>query len=105
MFLIEKLTSSKDIPAHTYQATFEPNKEWSQFYASAKEILQYWKRVARKYGAMKYIKLKRKVVEARWDEENAKWLIKVRIPVRSRLVNSYCSQSCIDSRRRQRLCV
>ncbi|KAL1999871.1 hypothetical protein VTN02DRAFT_3873 [Thermoascus thermophilus] len=66
-----------DIPAHTYQATFEPNKEWSQFYASAPEIHRYWKRVAHKYGCMKYIKFKQRVIEARWDEENSRWLLQV----------------------------
>ncbi|KAH2435519.1 hypothetical protein KXW35_004619 [Aspergillus fumigatus] len=66
-----------DIPAHTYQATFEPNKEWSTFYAAAPEIHAYWKRVAEKYGCMKYIKLKQAVVEAVWDDSKSKWQLKV----------------------------
>jgi cation diffusion facilitator CzcD-associated flavoprotein CzcO len=66
-----------DIPAHTYQATFEPNKEWSTFYARALEIHQYWKRVAEKYGCMKYIKLKQQISEAVWDEEHSKWNLQV----------------------------
>lgn len=68
---------SPDIPAHTYQVTFEPNVEWSRFYASGKEIYQYWKRVARKYGCMKYIKLRQRVVEARWNELQGKWQLQV----------------------------
>jgi cation diffusion facilitator CzcD-associated flavoprotein CzcO len=66
-----------DIPAHTYQATFEPNKEWSTFYAKAPEILQYWKHVAEKYGCMKYIKLGQQVTTAIWDEDNSNWYLKV----------------------------
>jgi len=66
-----------DIPAHTYQATFEPNHSWSRFYASASEIHQYWKRVAMKYGCMKYIKLQQKVIEARWNEGSSQWDLKV----------------------------
>ncbi|KAJ5595436.1 uncharacterized protein N7459_001644 [Penicillium hispanicum] len=62
-----------DIPAHTYQATFEPNKEWSKFYASAPEIHGYWKRVAEKYGCMKHIKLNHQVSGAVWDENTSKW--------------------------------
>lgn len=76
----DRLTFSElllDIPAHTYQATFEPNKAWSQFYASAKEIHQYWKGVVQKYGCMRYIKLKQRTVEAVWDEDNSKWNLKV----------------------------
>lgn len=70
-----------DIPAHTYQATFEPNKEWSTFYASAPEIYQYWKRVANKYGCGKYIKFKQQVVEAVWNETKSKWQLQVSICV------------------------
>jgi cation diffusion facilitator CzcD-associated flavoprotein CzcO len=71
------LQKNLDVPSHTYQADFEPNVEWSHFYASGKEILQYWKKVAKKYGCMKYIKLKHKVVEACWSDERAKWDLKV----------------------------
>jgi cation diffusion facilitator CzcD-associated flavoprotein CzcO len=66
-----------DIPAHTYQATFEPNKEWSSFYATSPEIHRYWKRIVEKYGCMKYIKLKQQVEGATWDEENSKWHVQV----------------------------
>ncbi|KAJ6151208.1 hypothetical protein N7470_007802 [Penicillium chermesinum] len=76
----EKLDShivTPDIPAHTYQATFEPNKEWSSFYAPAPEIHHYWKRVAGKYGCWKYIKLKHRVLDASWDEGKSKWKLQV----------------------------
>ncbi|KAJ5698972.1 hypothetical protein N7462_000977 [Penicillium macrosclerotiorum] len=66
-----------DIPAHTYQLTFEPNKEWSSFYAPAPEIHRYWQRVVEKYGCMKYIKLKQQVTGAEWDERTSKWLLQI----------------------------
>jgi len=66
-----------DIPAHTYQASFEPNKEWSAFYAPAPEIHEYWKRVVHKYGCRKYMKLRQKVLGAKWDEYDAKWRLEV----------------------------
>ncbi|KAL4898718.1 hypothetical protein BDV59DRAFT_197596 [Aspergillus ambiguus] len=66
-----------DIPAHTYQATFEPNKEWSTFYASAPEIHKYWKRVVEKYGCMKYVKFKHQVCGATWNETESKWKLQV----------------------------
>ncbi|KAL6234087.1 hypothetical protein BDW75DRAFT_251673 [Aspergillus navahoensis] len=66
-----------DIPAHAYQATFEPNKEWSQFYASSKEIHAYWKRVALKFGCEEYIRFRTRVVEAVWDETECKWRLRV----------------------------
>ncbi|KKK14524.1 hypothetical protein P175DRAFT_0534625 [Aspergillus ochraceoroseus IBT 24754] len=67
-----------DIPAHTYQATFEPNKEWSTFYAAAPEIHRYWKRVVDKYGCMKYVKLKHQVIGAVWDNAKSKWQLEVK---------------------------
>ncbi|KAJ5542821.1 hypothetical protein N7535_005245 [Penicillium sp. DV-2018c] len=75
--LYDKNADIGDIPAHTYQATFEPNKEWSKFYAEAPEILQYWKHVAKKYGCMEYIKLKQQVTTAIWDENRSGWHLKI----------------------------
>ncbi|EED15420.1 flavin-binding monooxygenase, putative [Talaromyces stipitatus ATCC 10500] len=68
-----------DIPSHTYQATFEPNLEWSHFYATSKEIHQYWKKVAQKYGAMKHIHVNHKVLAAHWNDKAAKWDLKVQV--------------------------
>lgn len=76
----------EDIPAHTYQASFEPNKEWSTFYAAAPEIHQYWKRVVAKYGCMKYVKLQHQVTEAAWDDEKKKWQLKVGNQFRIRVI-------------------
>ncbi|RAK96856.1 flavin-containing monooxygenase [Aspergillus ibericus CBS 121593] len=67
-----------DIPAHTYQATFEPNKEWSTFYATAPEIHKYWGRVRDKYGCARYIKFKQQVVEAVWKEDDSKWVLQIK---------------------------
>jgi len=44
-------------PAHAYTYPFEPNPEWSNFYAGAPEILQYFQNFAKKYELNKYIKL------------------------------------------------
>jgi cation diffusion facilitator CzcD-associated flavoprotein CzcO len=79
-----------DIPAHTYQATFEPNHEWSQFYASSKEIHQYWKKVALKYDCMRHIKLNHQVLNAIWDDRSAKWQLEVCVTpsIKSQFANS-----------------
>ncbi|CAI7654807.1 unnamed protein product [Penicillium pancosmium] len=66
-----------DIPAPVYQATFEPNPNWSEFYASSQEILQYWKGIVAKYGAGKYMKLSHKVIEARFNDVESKWHVKI----------------------------
>jgi hypothetical protein len=56
-------------PAHSYTYPFEPNPEWSQFYASAPEILQYFKGFATKYDLYKYVQLNSRILSAIWDEE------------------------------------
>lgn len=66
-----------DIPAHTYQATFEPNHDWSQFYATSQEIHAYWRKVVAKYHCMRHIKLNHQVVKAVWDDRQSKWQVEV----------------------------
>ena len=62
-----------DIPSAGYQYTFEDNSQWSQFYSGGAEIKQYVKAVAKKYGTDRYIKLRHKVKDAKWNEEDGKW--------------------------------
>ncbi|CAK7204037.1 hypothetical protein SEUCBS139899_006788 [Sporothrix eucalyptigena] len=66
-----------DIPSHNYQFTWEPNPDWTTFYSKAPEILEYFKMVARKHDLYKYIKLQHRVVEARWDDSESVWRLKV----------------------------
>ncbi|KAG9233748.1 hypothetical protein BJ875DRAFT_511375 [Amylocarpus encephaloides] len=66
-----------DIPAHAYTFLFEPNPNWSKFYAPGPEIQAYIKRTAVKYELAKHIAFDSKVVETRWDQGSGKWKIKV----------------------------
>ncbi|KAJ5318309.1 hypothetical protein N7476_004729 [Penicillium atrosanguineum] len=66
-----------DVPSHVYQASFEPNPNWSQFYASGGEILEYWKGIAQKYDVRKYMKLGHKIIEATFDDLHSKWHVTV----------------------------
>jgi cation diffusion facilitator CzcD-associated flavoprotein CzcO len=70
-------TQPTDIPAHSYQLSFESNLAWTQFYSGAPEILKYWQRVVDKYDIRKYMKFKHKGVEATWDERTSKWNVKI----------------------------
>ena len=66
-----------DVPAHAYQATFEPSTTWSTAYAEGAEIKSYWKKIVKRHGLEKYIRLDHKVQKAEWSEENGKWLVNV----------------------------
>ena len=67
----------KDIPAHSYQLSWESNVAWSKYYATQPEILKYWQRVAEKYDICRLMKFSHRVLEARWHELDAEWEIKV----------------------------
>ncbi|CAK7219658.1 hypothetical protein SBRCBS47491_003921 [Sporothrix bragantina] len=79
-----------DIPAHVYQASFEPNPNWSKFYASGQEILDYWKGIVAKYGVQQYLKLSHKVIEARFHDTTAKWHVKVENQLTGEVIQDTC---------------
>lgn len=66
-----------DIPAHVYTLPFEPNPNWSSFYASGDEIWRYIKDTSDKYGLQERVQLNSRVIESIWDEQVARWRIKV----------------------------
>ena len=65
-----------DIPSHVYQYTFEPNTQWSKYFAPGGEILDYVQGVARKYGIDKKVKYNAKVTGATWNDEDGVWVVK-----------------------------
>jgi cation diffusion facilitator CzcD-associated flavoprotein CzcO len=69
-----------DVPAHSYTLVYEPNVEWSEFYASGQEIERYLQKVADKYKVRRFMKFNHKCVGATWDEENGKWNVHVQGP-------------------------
>ncbi|KAF2186725.1 FAD/NAD(P)-binding domain-containing protein [Zopfia rhizophila CBS 207.26] len=66
-----------DIPSHDYNFTWDPKPDWSQFFASGKEIQGYFEDFAERHGSRKYMKLNSKVVEARWDDVEGIWNITI----------------------------
>jgi 4-hydroxyacetophenone monooxygenase len=64
-----------DTPNHFYSYAFEPNHDWSHFFAKRDELWQYFEKVADKYDLRKHIRFGTEVVEARYDEAEASWRI------------------------------
>ena len=58
-------------------STFEPNPNWSGFYAGSKEICQYLQHVADKYGVLRFVKLSHKVTNCAWDDVIKKWKVSI----------------------------
>jgi len=67
-----------DIPALSYQLTFDPNREWTSMYPCGKEIGDYWKRVAKKYRLYDIAKFCHEVIHAQWDDKTGKWKMMVK---------------------------
>lgn len=59
--------------SHNYTFTWDPNPDWSHFFAHGAEIQKYFENFADRHGSRKYMKLNSKVVEGRWDEEQGIW--------------------------------
>jgi len=66
-----------DIPANVYQSTFEPRTQWTEEYAQGAEIRDYWQGIARKYNVYQYLRLRRKIAGAEWDDETGTWTLSV----------------------------
>jgi cation diffusion facilitator CzcD-associated flavoprotein CzcO len=72
-----------DIPSHCYQLSFEPNRNWSAFYAPGAEIQEYLHGVAEKYNLLPYIKLEHRLVHAQFCEETGKWNLRIQRPIQA----------------------
>ena len=64
-----------DIPSHVYQYSWAPNPNWSAYYVGAPEILKYFQNVVNKFNLEKYFTTSRKVVGAKWIEDQQKWQV------------------------------
>ncbi|KAI9812437.1 MAG: hypothetical protein M1827_004668 [Pycnora praestabilis] len=64
-----------DIPAHLYTYTFDPNPNWTQFFAQGPEIQTYFERFVDQHNTRQYMKLDTKVIEGKWVEEKGIWTI------------------------------
>jgi cation diffusion facilitator CzcD-associated flavoprotein CzcO len=65
-----------DIPSCYYSYSFEPNPDWSRYYAPGAEIQSYLERVADRYGLRGHIRFHTEVERARF--ERGRWRIEAR---------------------------
>ena len=56
---------------------FDPNPDWSRFYASGADILDYMKKTVKKWNLDRDLQLGTKVVDARWLEDEGQWKVTV----------------------------
>jgi|SRR5690242_133901 len=66
-----------DVPAHIYAFPFDPNPDWTRFYASGAEILNYFKKTTKKWNLDRDLQLNTKVVGAQWHDSEGMWEVEV----------------------------
>ena len=64
-----------DIPSHLYSFSFAPNPGWSRTYSHQREIWQYLRDCAERFGVLPHVRLGTDVEEAAWDEERLRWVL------------------------------
>ena len=64
-----------DMPFFIYSFAFEKKWDWSRVYPPAREIQQYARHCADKYGVRRRTRFGARVVEARWDPSDRLWRI------------------------------
>jgi len=69
-----------DVANHFYSYSFEPDPEWSDFYARRDELQAYVRRCATKYGVRPKVRFATEVMAARWDDTLSRWELRLRGP-------------------------
>ena len=64
-----------DVPSLLYSFSFEPNPGWSRAFSPQREILEYLRHTARKYGIMPHIRFHAEVDGAAFDEATGAWTV------------------------------
>jgi cation diffusion facilitator CzcD-associated flavoprotein CzcO len=79
-----------DVPAHIYAFPFDPNPNWTKFYASGAEILEYFKATVRKWNLDRDLQLNTKVVGAKWHESEGMWAVKLQSTKTQEVREEWC---------------
>jgi cation diffusion facilitator CzcD-associated flavoprotein CzcO len=64
-----------DVPSPLYSFSYEPNPNWTRRYALQREIHDYLRGVADKYGVTPRIAYGREVTAATWEADTSKWTV------------------------------
>ena len=64
-----------DVPSHLYSFSFALNPRWSRSYSSQREIWDYLRRCARRFGILSHIRWNSELLDASWNEDEQCWHI------------------------------
>ena len=64
-----------DVGNHFYCYSFEPNDDWTEFFARQPELQAYFQRVMEGHGVAPNVRWNTEVVGATWDDATATWTV------------------------------
>jgi 4-hydroxyacetophenone monooxygenase len=67
-----------DVGNHFYCYSFEPNLEWTEFFARQPELQDYFETCLAKYGVRDRVRFETEVVAATYEETKRRWSVRTR---------------------------
>jgi len=67
-----------DVANHFYCYSFEPNNDWTHFFAEQDELQDYFTRVMDKHDLAEHVRWRTEVVSAEWDDDDGVWAVTLR---------------------------
>ncbi|MFI0019689.1 MULTISPECIES: flavin-containing monooxygenase [Streptomyces griseus group] len=64
-----------DVMSHLYSFSFAPNPNWKSTFGKQRELLDYLRDCADRFGVRSRIRFRHELTEARWDDLRKRWLI------------------------------
>ncbi|BBX96562.1 flavin-containing monooxygenase [Mycobacterium lacus] len=67
-----------DVANHFYCYSFEPNIDWTHFFAEQSELLDYFTHVMNKHGLAEHVWWNTEAVSAEWNDDDGMWCVSLR---------------------------
>ncbi|QMU22345.1 flavin-containing monooxygenase [Gordonia rubripertincta] len=67
-----------DTPSYLYALSFDPNPEWSSYFAPQEELAAYWRALAERHGVLAHTRFSTMVDQAEFDPATAGWTLDLR---------------------------
>ena len=67
-----------DVANHFYCYSFEPNNDWTHFFAEQHELQDYFTQVMAKHDLAEHVLWNTEVLDAEWVDDDATWSIRLR---------------------------
>ncbi|ARZ66348.1 NAD(P)/FAD-dependent oxidoreductase [Streptomyces sp. HU2014] len=92
-----------DVPSHLYSYPFANRSDWPDHFCTQDQLLEYFQAFAKEYGLYEHIRFNTEVREACWEEESARWRLRLHGPDGERSVRSEVLVSAVGQLNRPEL--